>query len=446
MRRQTPELEWHVIENDEEWERRQALSVPTAVSNTGSRLHLQKYAGSVIALLLLLVMGGAWWRTFQANQEQRRSTVGATVPGAQYAGTSGPVGAVGGATQSSSDMQRLTQGITAGQSEQRLTTPYFIYHFRQPDSAVVHTVAPSMDAFYTILWHNLGLPIHPTRNKLVIDVTLDQLPGQAMLAFDSARAPSPENYLMPGDPPTEPGVIASVNVPSPARYVAPATLGDADLLAQSIALPLLSHGLAQAREQHQIGPAWQPLLDGLYLWQVWDLDLPLATWRETVVQWQYRDLPFTPPEQVIPLPPRYQELCAAHKRWMQSPVQIHIPLLCTGRKREDGYWHTWRFGTPLTHLAQLAVPSSLTWGEGASPVGGPPFFTNHPGQTVALATLIDYAVTTYGRARLPALVAGLGQYDRWETLVPAVYGVSATEFEAGWQAYLLAHYGVATKP
>jgi hypothetical protein len=60
--------------------------------------------------------------------------------------------------------------------------------------------------------------------------------------------------------------------------------------------------------------------------------------------------------------------------------------------------------------------------------------------------LIDYAVTTYGREQLPMLVAGLGHYDRWETLIPAVYGVSAAEFEAGWQAYLLAHYGVPLSP
>jgi hypothetical protein len=59
---------------------------------------------------------------------------------------------------------------------------------------------------------------------------------------------------------------------------------------------------------------------------------------------------------------------------------------------------------------------------------------------VALATLIEYAVITYGRERLPMLVAGLGQYEDWETLLPAVFNVSATEFEAGWQAHLATSY------
>jgi hypothetical protein len=61
---------------------------------------------------------------------------------------------------------------------------------------------------------------------------------------------------------------------------------------------------------------------------------------------------------------------------------------------------------------------------------------------VALATLIEYAVATYGRDRLPVLMAGLGQSESWDTLLPAVYGVSSAEFEAGWQAYLADHYAV----
>jgi hypothetical protein len=44
------------------------------------------------------------------------------------------------------------------------------------------------------------------------------------------------------------------------------------------------------------------------------------------------------------------------------------------------------------------------------------------------------------------LVAGLGQYESWDTLLLAVYGISAAEFEAGWQAYLAAHYGVSPAP
>jgi hypothetical protein len=224
-------------------------------------------------------------------------------------------------------------------------------------------------------------------------------------------------------------------VPSPALYSAPVEVSDADLLAQSIALPLLHVVLAQARERHGIETAWQPLLYGLYLWHVWAMDLPLATWRTEVVPWLYRSLPTTQPRQPLVLLAHYRELCTAHKLWLQSPLQIGIPLLCTERKWETWQWTDWPLSPPLTRLAQLSVPQpkpldSISWR-----------VVHHPSQTVALATLIEYAVATYGRERLPGLVAGLGQHESWETLLPAVYGVSATEFEAGWRAYLVLHYG-----
>ncbi|MFZ4656808.1 MAG: hypothetical protein ACOYNY_07350 [Caldilineaceae bacterium] len=415
MRKQTPALEWHVVENDAEWERQQALLVPTATPATGYRLHRQKQAGSLVALLLLLAMGGAWWRqSFQAGTHQAQVTATTAAPALATA-ASAPAELVAS----------IEHNPTLWGLEESLATPYFLYHFRQQDAASVRAVAPVVDAIYTTLWRNLGLPIKPMPDKLVIAVRVEQLLEQTPVAFDTQR---------------------SLSVPSPAHYLAPVALGDVDLLAQSIALPLLAHGLAQARAHHQIGPAWQPLLDGFYLWQVWDLDLPLATWRETVVQWQYRDLPATEAGQLIRLPERYQELCAAHKRWLQSPVQLYIPLLCAGRNQEDGHWHAWRAAAPLTHLAQLAVPLPMNGREGATVLIGPPLYTNHPGQTVALTTLIAYTVQTHGQEALPLLLAELGDATSWETLLPAAFGVSTAEFEAGWQAYLMAHYGVATQP
>lgn len=48
----------------------------------------------------------------------------------------------------------------------------------------------------------------------------------------------------------------------------------------------------------------------------------------------------------------------------------------------------------------------------------------------------------YGRERLPALLRGLGEHETWDTLIPAVFSVSAGEFEAGWQAYVATHYAL----
>ena len=197
--------------------------------------------------------------------------------------------------------------------------------------------------------------------------------------------------------------------------------------------------MAQASERYQLDSSWQPLLHGLRLWQLWDLDLPLAVWREDLVQWIYRDLPDAYVSERVVLPHQYAALCSAHALWMSSPLQIDIPLLCNELDRESWYLATWGFHKPSLHLPQIVAPAHLNQ---------PPELSNQTNQVnqrgyaIILATLIDYAVATYGRERLPALVAGLGQYHSWETLLPAVYGVSAAEFEAGWQNYLATHYGV----
>jgi hypothetical protein len=113
---------------------------------------------------------------------------------------------------------------------------------------------------------------------------------------------------------------------------------------------------------------------------------------------------------------------------------VGVPLLCNGLDWQAWYTGVWGPRHPLACLDQLAVPAPAGYTQEGTPVWG---------QTVALATFIEYAVATYGRERLPELVAGLGQSDSWETLVPAVFGVSVAQFEEGWQLYLSAHYGVS---
>lgn len=302
-------------------------------------------------------------------------------------------------------------------------TPYFLYFFRQNDSPVVSAVAPQVDELYVTMRRNVGLPVAPVGppamygvEKRFIDVSVTLSPGQAL----------PWHR-----------VHDRLLVPSPALYLAPVEVSDTDLLAQSIALPLLKVVLAQAKEHHAIGWSWQPLLNGLYLWQIWELDLPLSLWREDVVKWLYLDLPGIGPGQALVLPERNTALCASHTLWTRSPAFMGIPLLCSEPDWERWFFVWWGSRDSLTRLDQLTL--SMPSAEYMS--HSKPSYERRPDQTVALATLIEYVVATYGRERLPQLVAALGQYETWDTLLPALYGVSPAEFEAGWHAYLAVQYG-----
>jgi len=45
-------------------------------------------------------------------------------------------------------------------------------------------------------------------------------------------------------------------------------------------------------------------------------------------------------------------------------------------------------------------------------------------------------VQTHGREKLPGLLDGFHTHDSWETLIPAVTGVCAEQFESGWQEFV----------
>jgi hypothetical protein len=485
MRKRAPNLEWQIAESDADWERLSAPALPETPSAASRRWRLKNSCWGVVALLLLLTTGGYWWwRTLPGRMQQAEVEVTATaqpaVSGVAHradqvvtSAVSNPsdadwwlqhgreVHGLRAAIQTSDpdghldlaldtvdvhrdqavtrvvmyteqgapayrqtrfyrrigpDWRQTAPDATLWGPERRLETPSFVFHFRQNDTAAVIAVALEVETLYTAIRYNFGLPIPVAEEKFVIDVRVTEPPGQVLSWF---------------------GASDRIIVPSPAVYLAPVELTDVELLAQSIALALLEN--VQARKRHAIGAARQPLLGALSLWHVWALDLPLAAWREDVVRWLYANEPAIPPGQPVVLPDHYEALCAAHTLWMPSPAQLGIPLTCTELDGKNWYYPSWGPHDPLLRLDQLTL--WMPPDEYRSQLG--PSYVSHPGQTVALATLVEYAVATYGRERLPALVAGLGQYERWETLLPAVFGVSPEDFEAGWQAYLATRYGVS---
>lgn len=303
-------------------------------------------------------------------------------------------------------------------AEQELTSTYFTFYFRQRDAQVVAAAAPQIDALYATMRRNLGLTGAINPAKVSVEVSVLALPGD-----DAFRLRHADRFV----------------VPSPALYLAPVDVTDAEILVQSLAFPLFDDLLAQALTQQPIRPGWQPMLGGLRLWQLWALDLPLATWQEEVVKWIYVDLPTDDPAQPVTMPSHYTALCAAHTLWMPYPERIQIPLLCDAGEQTQWYWDWVYSRQPPVTLAQLATPLKF------DTTTSPAYQTDRisfPGRAIALATLVEYAVENYGAERLPALLHGLGQSDSWETLLPAVYGVSPAEFVAGWQRYLATHYGV----
>jgi hypothetical protein len=127
--------------------------------------------------------------------------------------------------------------------------------------------------------------------------------------------------------------------------------------------------------------------------------------------------------------------------WGRAPVPDRWRLLIDGVL----LWHSGDAVAPFDRYAyereqalqaRLVAGPPLRLDELLYPPGSPMSEIIPAHLPMAARTLIEYVVDGYGRERLPALVEGLRHYDTWEALVPAVFGVSVNEFEAGWHAYL----------
>lgn len=173
-----------------------------------------------------------------------------------------------------------------------------------------------------------------------------------------------------------------LHAPSPALLALPGEITEGEALLQLVAGLLIDIDLERALGHSEQACAWQKVTDGLRLWL---LD-------------EHSELP--------------------------------SPSLDNAR----AFLHRGQARTILPRLAWLGPTRgacSFEYAEHMTTSGA-----IHDGMAAAF---VEYAVATYGRERLPALIAGMRRYGSWEELIPAVYGVSAAEFEAEWQGWLTRH-------
>jgi hypothetical protein len=252
-------------------------------------------------------------------------------------------------------------------------------------------------------------------SKLTIEVATDGLPEG--YALNSAKR--------------------TITVSSPTLLSVPVEMTATTVFYQSVVYPLASLVVADLVD-HYPGRwylpfvMWEPLIRALRLWGLWEDNGPLAVGHDEVVHWLYQNAQAAGLDARQALPAGYERLCRTYRVWGVSPEDMFIPLNC----KELGE----------SQRAPMVSPALATWLVELTYVAGyhmgdvPPI--KAASRVVALETVIEYIVAIYGRDHLPRLIAALPAHTSWHTLVPAVFGVSADEFETGWQVYLATHYGI----
>jgi hypothetical protein len=108
--------------------------------------------------------------------------------------------------------------------------------------------------------------------------------------------------------------------------------------------------------------------------------------------------------------------------WLAQAVN---PLVDAASGRSSGPLDLYvrQNGPPSLESLHVARDPNWTWASGW--------------MTLAAESVVAYGLETYGADKVDDLVAGFVVYDTWEALLPDVFGVTAPEFEAGWQAWLM---------
>jgi hypothetical protein len=312
--------------------------------------------------------------------------------------------------------QRLAPSAALWGSPRHRQSRYFDFHYYAQDEEAVAAVAAMIDTLYERMTINF-LPLEEKSTAALIPIEVDPTQPYGVIATRNS----------PGD---------ALVVASPALYGAPVTLSESQLLAQSIILSLLNESRIQAIEHYRIAPRWQPFVAALHLWQLWQLELPLAEWRGPLVRWVLAE----PQTQLYRLEPAFApQLCAMHRLWMSSPQAIQIPISCTG---DDWAMLATADGqvveaSPVT-LAQL-LPAD------PGPLSLTPPRPAYAGAPVVMTTLFDYIAARYGKPRLMLMVQSLHEQTSWESLIPAVFGLSASDFEQRWRTDLAARYPLSCR-
>jgi hypothetical protein len=226
-----------------------------------------------------------------------------------------------------------------------------------------------------------------------------------------------------------------MTISSPILLSAPVEISPTTLLYQETIYPLTRLVMNQ-REGHDAQLwkssflAWPSFVDAFALWEVWQDGGPLGEGHENIVRWLYQNSQERLPYHL--LPDGHDRLCRTYRIWHFSPSALMIPLTCTDEDKVTGEHRNASLKSlvPLKMLHLITHPNDAESAE-------KPFDMAITGESV-----IEYIVATYGRDKLPSLVDGLGRYVTLDALIPALFGLSLSDFETGWQTYLAQHYGL----
>lgn len=140
-------------------------------------------------------------------------------------------------------------------AEQTLETPHFHFKYYERDAEAVEALAAEVEALYSQLRADAGLPPDPTTRPMTIEV----LPRLDLTSW---------RFI--GD---------VLTLPSPALLPVPVDHPDTDRLVRSLIRPLSARVLGEALTQTPVRAGWYPLVEGIARWASWQAGPLPSPWE-----------------------------------------------------------------------------------------------------------------------------------------------------------------------
>ncbi len=302
--------------------------------------------------------------------------------------------------QSVAGWQRIAPVSAFWGDEQTLDSEYFRFRYRRGDGLAVQQAAVALDSHYSDLRRAFGLPAASATDKIRVEVEI----GHGFSDRSQGR----------------------MQLSSPRLLAIPDGLTDRDVLVQSALFVLTEWAISEVQQRHTIywvGQMREPMRNGLRIWSHRQSSAPLARWQGGLAQTAFA----TDGDGGEIL----AEMCQFLSVWGADTPEAGLGIPCEGMggRLDKADW-------PAARLDQLPTPFDDYAG------GNPDVQIDLPGSSLVLASLLDYATERYGRGRIPVLLGSPVGAGSWDALIPAVFDLSAAEFEAGWREWLGGAYGL----
>jgi hypothetical protein len=127
--------------------------------------------------------------------------------------------------------------------------------------------------------------------------------------------------------------------------------------------------------------------------------------------------------------------------------QWHTMLLALQRylQREHGpnqYWQRQPEYLLRRHLAQTRSIDLAQQIEDETQTPSEIWLFHPPTADELADPLVEFILESYGYGQVPSLLDAFEEHESWETLAPAVFNLSADQFEDAWHTYLKAKYPI----